>query len=214
MNIIEQDQTYLVQCYTTDPLVFTHARGVYLYDEAGRPYLDFSGQFSSDSLGHGNVEMIIALTEQLRKITNITSCFPTQERAALAQKLAEITPAGLSRVMFGCTGSDANEFALKAAKYYQGGGRILSFRRGFHGSTAASAAATGKAETIQENLSISELLPGGFIHSAPPYCYRCDFGKKQETCGLQCLSYLEQTILQEGGEKIAALIMEPIFAAG
>ena len=214
MEVLERDKKYLVQCYTTDDLVFTHAEGVYMYDSDGKAYLDFSGQFSSDSLGHGNKEMIQALTDQLGKIANVTSCFATEERAALAEKLIEITPDGLDRVMLGVTGSDANEFALKAAKLYQGGGKIISFRRGFHGSTAGSAAATGKAETIQENAGIAELLPNGFVHSAPPYCYRCDFGKSVENCGFQCLKYLEQTILQEGGEKVAALITEPIFAAG
>ncbi len=214
MQVLERDKKYLVQCYTTDDLVFTHAAGAYMYDENDKAYLDFSGQFSSDSLGHANAEMISALTDQLGKITNVTSCFATEERAALAEKMIEITPDGLDKVMFGCTGSDANEFALKAAKLYQGGGKILSFRRGFHGSTAGAAAATGKAETIQENAGISELLPNGFIHSAPPYCYRCDFGKEAGSCGWQCLQYLEQTILQEGGEQVAALITEPIFAAG
>lgn len=214
MNAIEKDRAYLVQCYTTDPVVFTHGKGVCLYDENGKEYLDFSGQFSSDSLGHGNEEMIQAITDQMRKITNVTSCFPTEERASLAEKMVAITPDGLDYVMFGCTGSDANEFALKAAKYYQGGGKIISFRRGFHGSTAGSAAATGKSETIQESASISELLPGGFVHSAAPYCYRCDFGRTQGECGMECLHYLEQTILQEGGEKVAAIITEPVFAAG
>ena len=203
-----------MQCYTTDDIVFTRAEGVYMYDENDKAYLDFSGQFSSDSLGHANKEMVKAISDQLMKIANVTSCFATEERAALAEKLVEITPKGLDRVMLGVTGSDANEFALKAAKLYQGGGKIISFRRGFHGSTAGSAAATGKAETIQENAGIAELLPNGFVHSSPPYCYRCDFGKSVENCGFQCLKYLEQTILQEGGEKVAALITEPIFAAG
>ena len=140
--------------------------------------------------------------------------FVTEERAELAKTLSQIAPKGLEKVLFGCTGSDANEFALKLAKYYKGGGKIISFRRGFHGSTAGSAAATGKSETIQENTSIAELLPRGFLHSSPPYCYRCDFGKEPDSCGFQCLRFLEQTILHEGGDKIAAIITEPVFAAG
>ena len=125
MQVLEKDKKYLVQCYTTDDLVFTHAKGVYMYDENDKAYLDFSGQFSSDSLGHGNEEMIRTLSDQLKKIANVTSCFATEERAALAEKLIEITPDGLDRVMLGVTGSDANEFALKAAKLYQGGGKII-----------------------------------------------------------------------------------------
>ncbi|MHB8063235.1 MAG: class-III pyridoxal-phosphate-dependent aminotransferase [Ruminiclostridium sp.] len=213
-SIINKDKKYLMQSYTSDEIVFDKAQGMYLYDLQGKPYLDFSGQFSACSLGHGNQELIDALKQQLEKIVSVTSMYVTQERAALAEKMVQITPAGLDKVMFGCTGSDANEFALKAAKYYQGGGRVISFRRSFHGSTAGAAAATGKSEMIQENSGISELLPRGFIHSAPPYCYHCDFGKKVDSCGMQCLKYLEQTMLHEGGDKISAVITEPIFAAG
>ena len=179
---VEMDRKYLIQCYTLDPIVFTKGDGMYLYDDTGKKYLDFSGQFSACTLGHNNKEMIEALKEQLEKIVSVTSCYVTEERAELAKKMIEISPDGLDKVMFGCTGSDANEFALKLAKYYKKGGRIVSFRRGFYGSTASSAAATGKAEFIQENSGISELLPKGFVHSAPLYCFHCDFGKKVETC--------------------------------
>lgn len=214
MNVIERDKKYLIQCYTSDEIVFQKGEGMYLYDDKENKYLDFSGQFSACSLGHGNEEMIDAITAQLKKLVSVTSMYVTEERARLAEKMIEITPDGLDKVMFGCTGSDANEFALKLAKFYRGGGRIISFRRGFHGSTAGAAAATGKSEVIQENSGISELLPRGFVHSAPPYCYHCDFGKEPGSCNMQCLKYLEQTMLHEGGDKIAAVISEPIFAAG
>lgn len=213
-NIIEQDKKYLIQIYDTQDVVFTNAKGMYLIDQTGKKYLDFSAQFSACSLGHGNTEMIEAISEQMRKIVSVTSMFATEERVLLAEKLVSLAPQGLDKVMFGCTGSDANELALKIAKYYRGGGRVISFRRGFHGSTAGSAAATGKSETIQENSSISELLPRGFIHSSPPYCYRCDFDKEPDSCNNFCLRFLEQTILHEGGDKVAAIILEPIFAAG
>ncbi len=214
MNTIEKDQRYLMQVYSPEALVMARGEGMYLYDEAGKSYLDFSAQFSSCSLGHAHPELTEAIERQLHKVVSVTSMFVTEERAELAETLADIAPQGMNKVLFGCTGSDANEFALKLAKYYKGGGKIISFRRGFHGSTAGSAAATGKSETIQENVSIAELLPRGFLHSSPPYCYRCDFGKEPQSCGLQCLRFLEQTILHEGGDKVAAVITEPIFAAG
>lgn len=214
MNTIEKDRKYLMQVYSPEPIVMDYGEGMHLYDNEGKKYLDFSAQFSSCSLGHAHPELTDAIEQQLHKVVSVTSMFVTEERAELAKTLVEIAPEGLEKVLFGCTGSDANEFALKLAKYYKGGGKIISFRRGFHGSTAGSAAATGKSETIQQNTSISELLPSGFVHSSPPYCYRCDFGKEPSSCGLQCLKFLEQTILHEGGDKIAAIITEPIFAAG
>lgn len=214
MNTIEKDRKYLMQVYSPEAIVMDRGDGMYLYDTAGKAYLDFSAQFSSCSLGHAHPELTGAIEQQLHKVVSVTSMFVTEERAELAETLADIAPQGLEKVLFGCTGSDANEFALKLAKYYKGGGKIISFRRGFHGSTAGSAAATGKSETIQENASIAELLPRGFLHASPPYCYRCDFGKEPESCGLQCLRFLEQTILHEGGDKVAAVITEPVFAAG
>ncbi len=214
MNTLERDQKYLMQVYSPESVVIERGEGMYLYDAEGKSYLDFSAQFSSCSLGHVHPELTEAIERQLHKAVSVTSMFVTEERVELAEILAEIAPPGLEKVLFGCTGSDANEFALKLAKYYKGGGKIISFRRGFHGSTAGSAAATGKSETIQENTSIAELLPRGFVHTSPPYCYRCDFGLKPDCCGLHCLRYLEQTILHEGGDKVAAIITEPVFAAG
>jgi 4-aminobutyrate aminotransferase-like enzyme len=68
------------------------------------------------------------------------------------------------KVLFGCTGFDANEFALKAAKYCKGGSVIISFWRGYHGAIAGFAVATGKAETIQIDPCIASLMPSGFVH--------------------------------------------------
>lgn len=213
-DILAQDRSVLLQIYDTQDVVFTHARGMYLIDQKGREYLDFSAQFSACSLGHGNRELIDAIAAQMEKIVAVTSMFATEERLQLAKTLTALAPQGLDKVIFGCTGSDANELALKIAKHHRGGGQILSFWRGFHGSTAGSAAVTGKAETIQTNTGIAELLPRGFLHTPPPYCYRCVFDQSPETCGNFCLNFLEQTLLHEGGDRIAAVMLEPIFAAG
>lgn len=213
-QVIAEDQQYILQVYSPEPIVIEKAHGMFLTDTNGKEYLDFSAQFSACSLGHGNAELIAAIEQQMKKLVSVTSMFVTKERVELAKALTAAAPKGLTKVLLGCTGSDANEFALKAAKCYRGGGKIFSFWRGFHGSTAASAGATGKSETIQENTAIAELLPRGFLHTSPPYCYRCDFGKEVTSCGFQCLRYLEKQMLHEGGDKIAAVITEPVFAAG
>lgn len=213
-EVIYRNQQKMIQIYSPSPIVFERAQGMYLFDKTGKGYLDFSAQFSACSLGHCNEELNEAIIKQLQKIVSVTTMFVTEEQTRLAEKLVSLAPEGLEKVSFGCTGSDANELALKLAKMYKGGGKIISFRRGFHGSTAGSAAATGKAETIQEHAGIAELLPRGFVHSSPPYCYRCDFQQSPDSCTQCCLRYLEQTILHEGGDQVAAVITEPIFAAG
>lgn len=213
-DIIAEDKKWFSQVYNSEPVVFESGEGVYLKDVQGRMYLDFSAQFSACSLGHDNRDLIEALTDQMNRLISVSPMFVTQERVELARILAELAPSGLTKSLFGCTGSDANEFALKAAKYYRSGGKIISFWRGYHGATAGSAGATGKLETIQIDRSISELLPRGFIHAAPPYCYRCDFGRSYPGCDLFCLKFLETQIKHEGENHIAAIIIEPIQASG
>lgn len=213
-DVISEDREWFLQVYGSQPVVFRSGDGVFLRDTSGKQYLDFSAHFSSCSLGHNNRELIEALREQMDRLISVSPMFVTEERVALAKTLCRLAPKGLTKCVFGCTGSDANEFALKAAKYYRGGGKIISFWRGYHGATAGAAAATGKAETIQVEPRIAELLPRGFIHASPPYCYRCDFGRAYPSCDLFCLKFLETQIHHEGEDHIAALIIEPVLAAG
>ncbi|MEJ2667245.1 MAG: aminotransferase class III-fold pyridoxal phosphate-dependent enzyme [Deinococcales bacterium] len=188
--------------------------GVYLYDDTGRRYLDFSAQFSSAAVGHAHPEMIEALTQELRTGVGITSEYVTEVRARLADRLCDLMPDGLDACLFGVTGADAIEYALKVAKIIKGGGAILGLQRSYHGATAGAAAATGKSETIQRNRAIKELLPSGFLHFSPPYCYRCDFGQAYPDCSLLCLQYVKRQIKHFGAENVAAFIVEPVIAGG
>lgn len=213
-DIVCADRKWIAQVYDSNPIVFERGESVFLIDTDGKRYIDCSGQYSACSLGHNNKELKEAIKEQLDRLVSVNIMFVTQERVALAEMLARIAPKGLNKVLLGVTGSDANEFALKVVKYYKKGGKILSFWRGFHGSTAGSAAATGKAESIQSNSYISELLPQGFLHAPPPYCYRCDFDKTYPECNLYCLDFAEKLIKHEAGDHLAAIMIEPIMAAG
>ncbi|MBO8127507.1 MAG: aspartate aminotransferase family protein, partial [Firmicutes bacterium] len=200
--------------YKSNPICISKAEGVFLYDQAGRRYLDFSAQFSAAAIGHGHPKMLQNLKNALDELVGINPMFVTEPRAVLAQRLISLLPDCFGKCLFGCTGSDANEFALKVAKVVKGGGKIFSFWRGYHGATAGAAGASAKAETIQTNRSIQELIPQGFIHASPPYCYRCDFKTNYPTCDLLCLHYLERQIRLEGPSNVAAIILEPIIAGG
>ena len=213
-KIIAKDKNYVAQVYDSHPIVFERGDAVHLIDKNGKRYIDCSGQYSACCLGHSNHELLDALRVQMERLISVNIMFLTEERALLAEKLAELAPGKLNKVLMGVTGSDANEFALKVAKFYKKGGKVLSFWRGFHGSTAGSAAATGKAESIQSNQYISSLLPQGFLHAPPPYCCRCDFGMTYPECDFQCLKYTENLIRHEAGDNLAAVMIEPIMAAG
>ncbi|MBE3598498.1 MAG: aminotransferase class III-fold pyridoxal phosphate-dependent enzyme [Limnochordaceae bacterium] len=132
------------------------------------------------------------------------------------------------------TGSDAVELALKLAKLARGGGAIVGLWRAFHGATAAALAASGKPEAELLDPALRELLPGGFLHASPPYCYRCDFGATYPECAWRCLGDLEERLAQAGqlplpaplphpewpacpgrpGRPPAAVIAEPILTGG
>jgi 4-aminobutyrate aminotransferase-like enzyme len=211
---VQRERTYYLQSYKAQPVAMAGGAGNYLLDEAGRKYLDFSAQFSAAALGHARPEMNAALRAELERGVGITSQFVTGVRAELAQRLCALLPEPLDACLFGCTGSDANEYALKIAKMVRGGGDIVGFHRAYHGATAGSAAATGKSETIQRHQGIRQLLPSGFIHASYAYCYRCDFGQTRPQCNLRCLEYLKRQILHRGPENVAGVIVEPIVAGG
>lgn len=214
LDIIEKDKKWIAQVYDSYPIVFEKGESIFLIDKMGKKYIDCSGQYSACSLGHNNRELVDALKKQMDRLISVNIMFITEERVELARQLARIAPKGLNKILMGVTGSDAIEFALKVVKFYKKGGKIISFWRGFHGSTAGSAAATGKSESIQSNQYISELMPQGFLHAPPPYCYRCDFGKEYPGCDLHCLKFLENMIRYEAGENLAAIMIEPVMAAG
>lgn len=213
-DYLERDDRVISQVYSRDPLVMTRGDGMYLQDIDGKRYLDFSAHYSSCCLGHAHPKLNRVISEQLGIITSLSAQFSSRERVHLAEDLLAAAGHPYKKVLLGCTGSDANEFALKAAKVRSGGGAIVSFWRGYHGATAGSAAATGKAETIQTNTGIAELLPSGFLHVAPPYCYRCDYNKTFPECGLFCISFIRTRLAQDGISRPAGIIIEPVQAAG
>ena len=211
---LSRDDRYIAQVYARDPLVITGAEGIYLYDQKGKQYIDCSAHYSSCCLGHRNPRLNRAVADQLDRLVSVSAQFATRERMDLAEKLLRGTGGNFHQVLFGCTGSDAVEFALKAAKLARSGGNMISFWRGFHGSTAASAGATGKAETIQRSPAVASLIPPGFLHLSYPYCYRCDYRKRYPSCDLFCVDYIRTAVRHSGWDHPAAVILEPVQASG
>lgn len=215
--MLRPEGRYLVRFHAIERPVIVRAEGVALFDAEGRRYLDFSAQHSAAVLGHAHPEMVARLQGQLRRLTGVSPAFLTRERASLAERLAE-TMAGAGhayRVAFGVTGSDSVELALSFAKLARGGGPVVGLWRGFHGATAAAMAASGTPEAASLDPALRELLPGGFAHASPPYCYRCDFGASYPGCRLRCLGDLEARVRPEvAAAPAAAVVAEPILAGG
>ena len=199
--------------------IFVGGRGVELELADGRTLIDgFSGLFNIN-VGHGRTEIADAVAEQMRKLAYYPSFwdFGNEPAARLAERVVGLLPEdrGLNHVLFGTSGSEANEANFRLARLYHavrgkpGKNRILSRRWSYHGATRGAGAATG----IEFYHLMVDPDPT-HIHVAPPYCYRCEFGKTHPGCGLTCAADLEETLRREDPDTVAAFLAEPVMGTG
>lgn len=196
---------------TAAPPRVVAAKGVRFTLEDGRELLDFSSCFVSHNLGHGDPRVIAAIERQLHELPSFAPVFSTRPRALLAKLLAEVTPGDLSRSFITPGGAEAVEAALKMAQQYTGRRKVITHYQTYHGGTAAAMSASGG-----DPRSWAQALGGAdFIRVPQPYPYRCVFGTTDpDDCAARHLDYLERVIEWEGGgERIAAMILEPITGA-
>ena len=199
------------------PFVMTGADGVYYTDIDGKRYLDgIAGMFVA-SVGHNNRRVIDAIKKQLDIMAFSPVMHSTNTLAVqLANKLADIAPGDLSAVKFCSGGAEANESAFKMARQYHrlSGNpnkyKVISRYQSWHGGTFGSLSASGLSSRRVD----SEPLAAGFLHVFPPYCYRCPFGKEHPSCNITCAGLIEDTIIMEDPETVAAVIVEPIGHTG
>jgi len=191
-----------------NPIPVGKAEGVYFWDTEGKRYLDFSSQLMNTNIGHQHPKVIKAIQDQAGNLCFVHPGNTTEVRALLGRKIAEITPGNLKKSFFALGGAEANENAIKIARFYTGRHKILAHYRSYHGATHGAIALTGD----YRRLAVEPVLPGG-VHFLNPHCYRCPFGQKRETCKRECISHLEEVIQYEGADKIAAIIMEGVVGS-
>jgi adenosylmethionine-8-amino-7-oxononanoate aminotransferase len=203
-----------MKAFGEDPLILTEGQGIRVRDHHGRWYLDgLSGVFVS-ALGHGNQRVIRAATDQLNTLAFHAPLFSTNAPALqLAQLLTRIAPSGYSTLKFFSGGAEANEAAIKMARQFatqNGNGKkfkVLSHYRGYHGGTGHALAASGSPGWR----AVYEPFAPGFVHVHPPFTYAARFGLEGEALAAAAAALLEETIVLEGPETIAAFITEPIM---
>jgi adenosylmethionine-8-amino-7-oxononanoate aminotransferase len=188
--------------------------GVYLYDSHGRRYLDGVGGTSVVSIGHGVKEIYEAVGRQAGEITYaFNGSFTTRWQEELAQAILSVAPSDMSRVYFMCSGSEANETAVKMARQYhlhRGKAtkhKIIARWQSYHGITLGMLSLSGRPSWRQPFDPYLFATP----HVAPPYCYRCPLGKTYPDCGVACADEVERAILLEGPDTVAAFIAEPVI---
>jgi len=142
------DEQYVMNSYGRFPAAIDHGKGATVWDTAGKEYIDFTAGIGVTSLGHANEGWVKAVSDQASKLAHISNLYYAEPYIKVAQKLC--TRTGMSNVMFGNSGAEANEAMIKLArkysfdKYGKGRGTIITLHNSFHGRTITTLAATGQ----------------------------------------------------------------------
>jgi adenosylmethionine-8-amino-7-oxononanoate aminotransferase len=193
--------------------------GVYVWDAAGKRYLDFSGSAAVNFIGHGVSEIADAMADQAKQLEFVhSSQFTTPVAEEYAEDLLEFAGMNFAGgcVYFTSGGSEAIETALKLARQYQveiGQGRryqVISRGQSYHGSTLGALAVSGNKRRREMYLPMVR----EFAHVAFPYCYRCAYDCTDgcRNCGQEYAADLEKAIRAANGQA-AAFIFEPVSGA-
>ena len=194
-----------------NPIPVTKAKGVYFWDTAGKRYLDFNSMTMCVNIGHGDERVIQAIADQARDLPYAGPGMATKPRAVLGKILSEIVPQGLTKFLYTLGGADANENAIKFARAYTGKTKILTRYRSYHGASYGAIALTGDPRRYAWEPSV---MPG-VVHFLDPYKYRSTFHRAnpditdEEFCK-DYLNHLEEIILSEGPNTIAAVMIETV----
>jgi 4-aminobutyrate--pyruvate transaminase len=225
-NLATRDVETLIHPYTqlaafreTGPLVLERGEGVWVYDSEGKPYIEGMAGLWCTALGYSNEELVEAARAQMMRLpfTHLFSGRSHDPAIELAEKLKEIAPVPISKVFFTSSGSEANDSQVKLVWYMNNAlGRprkkkIIARLKGYHGVTIASASLTG----LPANHADFDLPIANILHTSCPHHYRfAETGESEEDFATRLAAELEEMILREGPETVAAFIAEPVMGAG
>ena len=156
--------SHLMNNYPPQPVTFVRGEGSYLYDDAGKRYLDFLGGLAVTSLGHSHPAVAAALAEQSRTLLHVSNLFGTEPGREVAATLDRLVGGPPGKVFFCNSGAEANEAGIKLARKWGGHGKfvVVSAYGSFHGRTLATLHATGQPQKHEA----FQPLPEGFRHVA------------------------------------------------
>lgn len=208
------------QLAETGTLVLARGEGCELVAEDGRRLIDGMAGLWTVNLGHGRTDLIEAAATQMRELPYAATFGGVASRPTLelAERIADLAPPGLSGVFFASGGSEANETAIKLARrhWVHEGQRqksiVLAHERGYHGLTGVTTTAT-RLDPYRGDFGVEA---PDVVEVPVPYAYRCSAGVPcdPETCEICTGRSLERRVEELGAERVAAVIVEPVFGAG
>ncbi|HEY1296508.1 MAG TPA: aspartate aminotransferase family protein [Chloroflexota bacterium] len=227
-QVLRADREHLIHplYHPTDhakPMVIVRGEGAEIIDASGKRYFDALSGLWNVHVGHGRTELAQVAAEQMSTLAfnNNYVGFANIPSARLAEKLIEVAYPNLNAVYFTTAGAESNESAFKTARFFwkllgkPDKVKIISRRWGYHGVTMAAASATGLPAYHR---MFAPLVPN-FVQTAAPYRFRCELedGGPRPCTAPEAHDYaatLEQTLLQEDPDTVAAILAEPVQGAG
>jgi 4-aminobutyrate aminotransferase len=215
-EIIDRDRQYVSPSYTRGyPFVMARGDGAIVEDVDGNLFLDCAAGIAVTSTGHSHPDVVKAITAQAQKFLHMSGTdFYYEPQVAVAEQVAGLVPIrGPVRSFFGNSGTEANEAAIKLARYSSTRFNLIAFLGSFHGRTLGSLALT--SSKVVQRKGFGPMMPGVF-HAPYANCYRCPVGLKPESCQAECLGFVEDQILVHlvSPDDVAAVVVEPIQGEG
>jgi adenosylmethionine-8-amino-7-oxononanoate aminotransferase len=200
-------------------LVIDRAEGVWVWTETGKKLMDGFAGLAVVNVGHGRREIAEAIAEQTVRLAYYptTRQFSNRPAAALAAKLATLTPGDLDYTLFATSGSEANERAMQIARHYwiargkPDKHKVISLQGGYHGATMGTFAVCGLPHMTA---AYAALQPSGFTKVAPPYPFRDRGAGTDEQLVQRRATELRDAIVQQGVDTVSSVIMEPVLSSG
>ena len=184
-----------------DPIPVARAEGIYFYTPDGKRFIDFNSQLMSVNIGHGDRRVIDAIKAQADVLAYANPFMATEPRARLSAKLAELTPGDIDVFFYTNGGAEANENAIKLARQFTGRQKIMVRYRSYHGATGQAIVATGDPRRWAAETGVA-----GFVRFPDSH----KWARKDPEPVEQSLRDLEEVIMFEGPNTIAAILLEPV----
>jgi taurine---2-oxoglutarate transaminase len=208
-KVVADDRKYLIHSWSVQsalkPLPVAGAEGRYFWDYSGKRYLDFASQLVNVSIGHQHPKLVAAIKEQADRLCTIGPPMANDKRSELARLVAEVMPGDLNRTFFTNGGAEANENAVKLARWVTGRDKVIARYRSYHGATAGAVTLTGDPRRWFAEPGIP-----GVVRMFDPYTYRCPAGHPDPCPVCSGGPHLEEILMYEGPHTVAAVILETV----
>jgi taurine--2-oxoglutarate transaminase len=208
-HVRELDRAHLIHSWSIqsklNPLPVAGAQGCYFWDYEGKRYLDFASQLVNVNIGHQHPKVVQAIKEQADHLCTIGPPMANDVRSQLAAMIAELAPGDLNHVFFTNGGAEANENAIKLARWFTNRHKIVVRHRAYHGATAGAITLTGDPRRWYAEPG----LPG-VVRMFDPYTYRCSAGHPDPCPVCTGGPHLEEILMYEGPQNVAAVMMETV----